>query len=703
MNKKIGCKIVASTVIASMLIVPAYNVFAYTKDETVYTKTANDGSSYQTIVTDHIKNSDSLSELNDVSELTNIQNTNGDETYSQNGKTLVWKANGNDIYYQGNTDKELPITMKITYKLDGEEISAKDLAGKTGELEIDIEFTNNEKHTVVVNGKSVTMYTPFVIVSGAVFDNEKADNIEITNGKIINNGSKSIAVGLCMPGMQESLGIDSDKLEVPENITIKADAKDFEMGTILTYASPKLIDEDDIKGLDKLDDIFTDTDKLSDSSKQLVDGANQLNDGAQTLNSGMQSALSGAKLISSKVKSSTSSLKNDTSDALTQDQINSIGESASKQASAAITAQKTTIVKSADAGIEKNKEAIYTNMMNTAKQIAESTAIATAENTAKQSAAESAFETAKETAATTAYNTALATAKSTAETTALGIFATQNNTTPENLTKAIKAYPTTEPYKTLAAAITKAGSDAETTVKGQKSSIESTAVTNVKSQESAIKAEAASKATLTNEQKANIIKLADAGIEAQSATIKAGALASAKQIAESTATQTASTVASMVGNEVGKNVASQVANNVKSAALKEIASSMETLSSGLDELTKGMTELANGADSVKNGTQELADGMTKFDTEGIQKIVNLVNGDLKDFKARAEKLKDLANEYTTYSGNDENAETIVKFVTITDEIKKNDDLKENTTTPTTVDNSVAESPEKNENTTSNGK
>ena len=152
-NKKIMSKVIASSLVLALGTINAVPVFAYSKDETVYTNANANGSSYQTIVSEHLKNSDNAELLKDMSTLLNIKNTNGDEEASQNGTSLEWKTSGNDIYYQGNTDKELPLDCTIKYELNGEEIAPNDLIGKSGNVKITIEYTNKEERFVNINGK----------------------------------------------------------------------------------------------------------------------------------------------------------------------------------------------------------------------------------------------------------------------------------------------------------------------------------------------------------------------------------------------------------------------------------------------------------------------------------------------------------------------------------------------------------------------
>ena len=283
MNKRIGEKIVSCVLLGSMLTY-SLPVFASTKEETVYSKLNNTGSQYSTTVSTKISNDNKDELLEDISSLLNIKNTNGDETFEQDGNKIVWKANGNDIQYQGETDKELPITTSIKYELNGEEKEAKDIVGQSGKVKVTLSYTNNEKHTVKVNGKYVTMYTPFVIVAGTILDEDIAKNITVSNGKVLDNGSSTVAIGMCMPGLQESLDISKKDYDIPDSITFEMDAENFEMNNIISYATCKVLTEDDVNMFDNLDQIYADANDLKNASTQLVDGTTTLADGASKVN-----------------------------------------------------------------------------------------------------------------------------------------------------------------------------------------------------------------------------------------------------------------------------------------------------------------------------------------------------------------------------------------------------------------------------------
>jgi len=178
MKKSLGKKIVSSVLLGTICTYTIAPVMANTKDETVYSKVKQNGEFYSTIVTDKISNDDNLSLLEDMTNLLNIENTNGDERFTRDGDKIIWDSNGNKIQYQGTTEKELPVKMNIKYELDEKEISADEIAGKSGKVKVTIEYINKDEHNVKVNGKWVKMYTPFVAIAGTILDNKKMENIQ---------------------------------------------------------------------------------------------------------------------------------------------------------------------------------------------------------------------------------------------------------------------------------------------------------------------------------------------------------------------------------------------------------------------------------------------------------------------------------------------------------------------------------------------
>lgn len=443
MNHKIISKITSSALLFTIVTYLTTPVFAFTKEETVYSKLNSEGNNYNTIVNSHIENKNQEQTINDISDLLNIKNVDGDQEFRQDGNSLVWNAEGSDIYYQGESQKELPIECKVKYELDGKEIQANELAGKSGKIKITIEYINKDAHDVNINGKNETMYTPFVVVCGTIINNDNNKNIEITNGKAIDDGTKTTLIGMSIPGMQESLNISKDKLEIPNKIEITMESTDFELNNIVTYVTPKLIEDDDIELFDDIDKIYSKVDTLQSSANQIQEGANTLAQGTDKLSSsvgelktGSNAAYTGANKIKKEVEKSTKALVSDKSEALDSKTISEIGNKASEEASKQIEStakaignsaasqvanikltneQKAKIKEGVEKGLKNNEN--YNLLPDQQKvivlQFAQESAINSAESVAQDTAKEVASQTAKQVAKSTAKQVA----KSTAETT----------------------------------------------------------------------------------------------------------------------------------------------------------------------------------------------------------------------------------------------------------------------------------------------
>ena len=254
------------------------------KDETVYVLAGADGSAEKIIVSDWLKNSLGSDTLSDKSELTDIENVKGDESFSVSGGEMIWNAEGGDIYYQGSTEKDLPVDMSVTYTLDGEPISANDLAGKSGRVTIRFDYKNKQYETVEIDGKQEKIYVPFAMLSCVILDDDVFTNVTVTNGKLINDGGRTVVIGMAFPGLKENLAISEDKLKIPDYVEISADAKDFKLGNTVTVATNELFNS---LNTDK----FTSITKLSDSVGQLPSAMAQLLDGSSQLYDGLNELL----------------------------------------------------------------------------------------------------------------------------------------------------------------------------------------------------------------------------------------------------------------------------------------------------------------------------------------------------------------------------------------------------------------------------
>ncbi len=271
------------------------------KDETVYIIADPVGKAEKTIVSEWLKNPEGKDALEDVSELQDIQNVKGDEAFEKNGSSLSWQASGNDIYYQGTTEKQAPVTEKVTYYLDGEEIEPDALAGKDGKVTIRFDYTNHETRGDVC--------VPFVAVSGMLLD-DSFRNIEVTNGKVVSNGDKNIVMGVAMPGLRESLQADGDFSEdvsIPDYVEVTADVENFALDmtmTVVTGGSEFMLDS----SLD-LSDMDRQMDELADAMEQLKDGSGELSDGLDTLDEKMDTFSDGVNHLQNGILAYTNGAK----------------------------------------------------------------------------------------------------------------------------------------------------------------------------------------------------------------------------------------------------------------------------------------------------------------------------------------------------------------------------------------------------------
>lgn len=313
-NRKMKRKVAASVAVGMSVMMGVTPAFAANgtsnsevyKEETVYVNAKASGKTDKVTVSNWLKNSGSVSgNLEDESTLSDIKNVKGDEKYTADGDKLTWSTDSEDIYYQGTTDKKLPVSVKLKYYLDGKEMKPSELKGKSGHLKITVDYKNNEKKNVSVDGKDTEVYTPFVMMTGMILPNETFSNVTIDNGKIISDGNKNIVVGFGMPGLKDSLNLsseESDKVTIPESLSIEADVKDFTMSSTYTVALSDLLDDMNMDDIADVDDLQTALDDLEDAALQLVSGSDTLADGAGTLADGVNTYTEGVDTLNAGIQ-----------------------------------------------------------------------------------------------------------------------------------------------------------------------------------------------------------------------------------------------------------------------------------------------------------------------------------------------------------------------------------------------------------------
>ena len=660
MNRNRKLNRISKTVISGLLVTSlvvsngAYaNAQKISKDESVYVNADESGATTKITVSNWLKNAGINGTINDESNLKDIQNVKGDETFTQNGDDVQWSAGSNDIYYQGTTDKELPVGVEIKYELDGKEIAAKDLLGQSGKLKITVSYTNKSKSTQTINGEKQEMYTPFVMATGIILPDDKFSNVEVDDGKIINEGSNNIVVGFGMPGMAESLDLDEDAADkLPEGFTVTADVTNFSIGNTITFASPSILSDLELDDIDDLDDLENKLEKLVDSSEDLVDGSKKLSnkmgeledkfddyqDGEKSLNKGIKDLVNGGTTLKKGVKDYTNGV--DTLAKGTQSYVNGAKQitNGNQKLYEAVKDMPSSYKEFSD-GLQAYTKGVDTLAdTKTAKQLTDGADAVTAgigtlnENLGKL---ESSYDNYK------------------------------------LLAEGLKAQAAQISDPTQKATILAYVQKLEELYQGQKASVG--ALVSATNKESTLKSGAS--------QVAVGIKKVMTG--AQTLSGNSATLRSADQkLTSSIATLTASVKKLSEGSKTLSSNDRKLLAGAKKIlkASKSVKSGSDKLINGANKLKKGSNKLhkatgkvADGIGKLSDGADDLYEGMDKFDQKGIQKLNNVYEDDIKTLKTRLEKLTDMSKDYTNFSGISKGMDGKVKFVIETAEVKKDDE------------------------------
>lgn len=648
MNKKI-----ISIILLCTIVIYTVPVMAYTKDETVYSKLNSDGSSYSTIVNSHINNEEENNIINDLSDLLNIKNTNGEQQFTLDGNILSWNAEGSDIYYQGESNKVLPIECNIKYELDGIEVPAEELAGKSGRIKITIEYINKDLHMVQINGKNEKMYTPFTAICGTIINNENNKNIEIKNGKIINDGTKSIVLGISMPGMQESLDISKDKLDIPSIVEITMDSTYFKLNNIMTYITPKVIQKDDIDVLNKVNEIYSQVNTLKSSSKMLVEGGNELKKGTTTYNEKSQGFNGAMKQITNGVSTVNSNYSK------LNDGINTLNSGSENLKDGAEKLNQG--IKEASnklSNIPSNIEKLYQGTKTLNSGINGENGLVSGVNILQTNLTETTKTTITE---LTKNNKILKT-----EIEKLNVEKTEIDAQIKTLSE-LKNNLTLDKDKTSIQSIITQLQNRKSEITNRTATLQNIVTENTKvitmltpTQETNNKLQVLKKGVTEISTGVKTLEESVSKLNVEAEKLPE----SLKQLTEGSAIL-----------EVGTKTLSAGTNTLNSNS-KLLKNGINSLNSNTNKLLDANNMLTEGAEIIENGATTLAEGITKFDNEGIQKVYNYINGDVKNITTRLEKLQELADEYNNFTMLEDGNNGNVKFIMIMDSIKKQEDSKE---------------------------
>lgn len=661
------------------------------KDESVYVKADASGKVNETTVTEWLKNPNN-GKTEDVTELQNVENVKGDETYTTGSEGSVsWKSEGKDIYYQGTTDKELPVDVEITYTLDGKEVAAKDLKGKDGKLEMKVQYTNKSKETVDVSGESVEMYTPFAMVTAMMLPSDEYTNVTIDHGKIVSDGDKNIVVGLGFPGLEENLNLESKDIDIdiPDSFTITADVKNASVGPTMTVASSDVLEQFGLDEIDSFDDLsdsvvelenaaeqLTDgSAKAADGSSALAEGSNTLATGAGTLADGTSALATGVKTLADGVNtlnSKSGDLTKGVSDLASgvNDYTGGVSDLAdgSSKVSAGAESLKNGLA-TAQTGIEGLAAGVGTlrggfegdgtqnnpganNLANGTVQAigSTSTAIDNLASLITQMAGNQGTVEAK----------ATVTGKDEAVEAAVNQLVSAGIVTEEN-------------KKSCAAAIRTAVDDhisAEARVTSEKASSDPTeAITAAKTAVGTASAYAAGLQTNVGALYEGT-KTVQSGVE----DLKKGnsqLAAGAKDLADGTSALAsgASTLNDKSGLLVAGTSKLKEGGNQLATGVGQLAAGASAAVTGAGEVAKGAGALKTGADTLADGAgtladgnKTLADGMEEFKTSGIDKIADVFGGDIENVTSRIDAMMTLGRNYKSFAGIKEDMAGSTKFI-----------------------------------------
>lgn len=673
----------------------------FSKEESVYVKADASGNVKKTTVSEWLKNPEKGT-VSDTSELKDIKNVKGDETFETGSNNNVsWKSEGNDIYYQGTIDKELPVDVKVSYKLDGKSISPKDLKGKSGKVEIQFSYDNKSKQTVNVNGEDVEMYTPFTMVSAMMLSSDEYSNVSVENGKLISDGDKNIVVGVAFPGLANDLNLkdlDMD-IDIPETVTITADVKDATVGTSITMASAELMNEfglDDIDSFDDLQDSIDDledaTNQLVDGSKEAADGSKELADGVGTLNDGAGTLASGAGTLADGVntlneKSGTlvsgvntlasgvgtytagvasiaknSQLISDNMQSL-QGGVNKLEEQIAAQATQGLGEIKTNI-NNAKTGVDQINSAITTSLgegkpgvqgiLSNASQALTGADVTIDQNDVNVTVNSVSLKN-SESVNKIIEDSALSDDEKNALKNAINSAITKDNMNIEykvelnengnsKLNSAQQKVATANGLVTTANGALSQLSDSMNTISGGLSAL---AGENGIGQLEAAFAKNGS---------------VDQGF-AQLGQGVSELAAGTQALADGAAELNKNSAPLMAGVTSLKDGGSQLASGVS-----QLASGANQVADGAGILAGGTQTLLDGANTLADGNQTLADGMQEYKEEAIDKLTDLFNGDISGVTDRIDAMTNLAKEYKSFAGISDGVSGTTKFIIETEGI-----------------------------------
>ena len=675
------------------------------KDETVYVLAGADGSVQKIIVSDWLKNELGSASLTDKSGLSNIENVKGDESYSINGDNMtVWDAQGNDIYYQGDIQKELPVGLTVRYTLNGKAVSPEQLKGQSGKVTIRFDYENHQYETVQINGQNQRIYVPFAMLTGMILDNDTFRNVTVSNGKLVNDGDRTVVVGLAFPGLQENLNLSRDQLSIPSSVEITADVTDFSLGMTVTLACNDLFSQLGDADLGSLDAAGS-LNKLTDAMDQLLNGSSALYDGLTTLldksgelAAGVEELAQGAAAIKAGA--------------------DSLDEGAAElKAGLADLSEGLNKLSANSAALNGGAEQVFNSLLETATAQIRAKGLTVPDLTI-ENYAEELNKLIKSLDETTVYENALTQVTAAVEKQrpliTQKVTAAVRQEVEAKVTAAVKTEATTAAQAQVAENVIRTATGM--TKKDYDAAVAAGQIPQAK--QDAVNA--AIQAQLSDP---DVQKQINATVEAQMASETVKNTIKAQTDAQMQTEKVQATISQNVELQVKKAIAENMASDEVQKQLQAASEGSKTLialkaslddynafylglldyTAGVDEAAEGSNELYAGAGDLKDGTAELragaaklyagvlqlkdgtpalvsgvtqlkdgamqlSEGSQQLNKEGIQKLTKLLQDDLGDLTARVQATIDVSKDYRSFSGISDDASGQVKFIYRTDEI-----------------------------------
>ena len=688
------------------------------KEETVYVMAKADGTVDKIIVSDWIKNNDHADVIKDVAALGDIENVKTDASFTMDSDNMrVWQTNGEDLYIQGEGTTPLPVDLSLTYTLDGKVVTPDEIAGKSGDVTIRFDYTNNQYENVEIDGKEERIYVPFFMLSGLFLDSSQFSDVHVTNGKVVSDGDRIIVAGIAFPGLQHDLGLSRDTVEIPDYFEITAHTENFKLGTTVTIAANGLFDELGTDKIDSVKDLNDSLDKLDSAMSALIDGSSQLYSGLNTLlessgtlTSGVDALYDGSVQLNDGAK-----------------QVNS-GAGALENGAATLSAGSVTLDNGAldlysglntldlnSSKLTNGSNATFSALLSTARSSLQSAGLDVPELTKDNYAAvldqlvsQLSDDNVKAKATAAAKEKVTASVEANRDAVTAAVTAAVRENVAAQVTASVHDQVTAAVIGNLGysvdeynAAVAEGSVDEATeaqvagAIESQMNS-ESTQNTIISLTDQNMQSDAV-QATIASNTDAKIAALIDENMQSEEVQKAiSDALASAKAGREKITALKAQLdsygtfdsglqdYTNGVGSAAGG--ASQLHSGTTtlrngaadlSLGATQLHSGTQSLSDGASALTDGILTLKNGVPALtegvtllRDGAMTLNEGLKTFNTEGISKITSLKDSDLSKIATRLKATADVAKHYKSYSGLTDEMDGEVKFIYKTEEIEK---------------------------------